>query len=1232
MCGRQAFSRYSRCTQASQWVIGNRLDHLTASWTLILRPCDERAIQATLTDSSWSTWEGVLGGSQVGRPFWPHAIRQGLSRLGGTRLRLQLPMLLDATDWESHLAPLMPAAAIIPRFLTDLPNSEGAADLPATRHVVGVADDSARLSFAQAARRSRRPVAMLSGEFARWRLELLNRAIGARWSETMPMSLALEASLRTVGIPIGACRLYGDGLAPVGGLGKERRPVTAVHIDLAGSTKLQQGIGNEAYSERHRKFQACCREVVSRLQGSFDQRQGDDACMAYFGFPRAVEDGAARALLAAREIAHQLDGLGLRAHIGVASGMVAVSANQPFADELNLAARLAQLGRADEILVAASTLARAPASFRMRLDLSRQVPDFPGQPVYVLDQGGPPGGERVRPHGADLLVGRSAELAKLEQAWTRAKQGRLQRLTIEGEAGVGKSRLLAEFARTLEERGEPGLMVVGDAHTIHSPFAAVVDALRELFAIGGDLESTVIQARIAPRLIGVLDDPGELRDLSELLSPVRTELGETVRASPRWRELLLKCLAAFTARGPCWLIVDDAHWLDPSSHDLLAGLTAVCEGSALLVLMGHRTDVFSGDRKADDPELIALRGLSPSESEQLAKQIAADLPDEVRRKMVERSGGLPLYLEESLRAIQRRGGDANLPPRLEHLLAVRLEELGPDRAVAQILSLLGRELTAADAHALLAIDDPYVEAARGSGSVRSLLRSGLVESLEGPVVRYRFKHALIRDAAYWSLWEDDRARLHGACADLMARGTPEARQQRPELLAFHLQRAGRLLEALHAWQSAARLASTRHAHRECLELCAEGLKLCDMLSVDAKVEAVRTQLHLLEASAHMALEGYGSAQVEAAYRAAQASAARGGDSAKMLRLKLGLEACFVARGDLVMAAALAAEVVQATRWEVDPRLALQARWAAANVQFHQGHWQAALAGFDECLAHYQLSMHSPTAVQDPAIMCLGYSSWIAFEIGQADDAMQRIGRLLDLARQLDHPYCTAVALGFAASVTRLCGDSEAAAPHAEEAVRVCERGGFHMWLAHAWMVHGQVLMDLGEFDAGREQIERGYRQWSNASRLSCGTYLATHAEILMRHGRTGEARPLLDEAWRTTEAIGEHHYRAEIARLRGLCHWQQGDLAPASTELMMARDEAGRHSRVGLELRCALGLGALLAAQGRFEEATSQLETLMTHLPRHSRSRDVRWAAGALTSWRERKMFKSARHVPWEPL
>ena len=1172
-------------------------------WLLSLQLMGPAHLLVMLTDGRWARYGGLVDWPAAPGGRLPAEVRARLPALRGERLRLQLPSALDAWPWEVEVSEAMGGTLVMPRFV-EAPadaapaEAEDQAWLPLVRRAALV---QVPAGWLMQGRQAGLAFIVIDHQLQPGLERVLDSWVRTFWREGRWLSEALGTALAQLPITVAEhCRLYGDSrlASPEGEQG--RRPVTAVSVDVVRSTSLLKA-DDEAYAQRLQGFYRLCDEVIAGLQGHLPPPQGNDGLMGYFGFPVAIENAAEAALRAAFHLSRRSAEAGFSVRIGVASGNVATRAGQAFGDDVHLAARLRDAAKPGQVLVSRSTRLRAGAEFCFNdLMLAQPLDDYPEErQVHVLTELLPAAG-RIRNGPQAPFVGRRTELRQLRTAWQAARSGHMQWCAVVGEPGIGKSRLLHEFAHGLQQQGVRCVFITGQPQSTHSSFASLVDAQRQLQPV--------------PLVGGSAGRP-------EALPPGRDEL--------------LDWLKGLAQVKPCCLLIDDAHWLDPSSVDVLRRLQRAQLTLPLLVVSGERADAMTTALLAQHQPL-ELQGLTDQESAELAAAVAHGLPERVRRRIVERAAGVPLYLEEEAQRVLQQAepevGQA-VPSTLEDLLMVRLDALGPNRALAQLMAVLGREGTLSHLHSLLAQDDALVQKARRQGSIESLLASGLLlgHKVDGQP-GWRFKHALIHDVAYASLWEHDRRRLHGLCANLIERELPGLARQRPEQWALHLDAAGREEEARRAWQAAARLAASRHAHAETLALARRALVLRCPASPPAEVAEARLQMHLLVASAQIALKGYGSADVEAAYKAAEEAATAVGKAGHHARIALGLEACYVMRGDFARAGALARGLVADTRWEDEPRQALQARWALANVLFHQGDWRAALAGFDDCLAHYTPELHRKSSVQDPAVMCLGYSSWIHFELGHSDEALRRIERMLALARSLQHPFSLGVAHGFAASLKRLVGDVEGAWPHAVQAVQLCEEGEFQVWRAHAWMVRGQLLADRGEVEAGDADMLRGYEAWQGGhARISCATYLVTRAEILLRQQRSAEAAEHARQALRISEDIGERHYLAELLRVQALCDWQAGAQVQARQGLLRGFGLALDHGRLGLALRCALSLGALEAAGGAHAQALQRLRPVLQALDGQGHSRDMVWARIACEAWAQGRAFTSRAHTPWEP-
>lgn len=1203
-------------------------------WVLTLVLESTHHVLAVLSDGQWRCVVDRAPWPPQGRFALPGDVRRALAQLTDAALSIQLSLALDDWPWEEEIRTSSQSRRSIPRYLVDLPVSGRALERN-NRLLAWEIDPLGRLEVIQSTREQGRPVAIGSLDIVPMQRAAMEHTLRREWRDPRMFSESLQRTLRQHEIPPEWCRLYGDEQGIADDAEEGSRPVTAVSIDIVDSTGLIHRRHHEPYGEMVDTFNRRCIEVTRRFHGTIGPLHGNDGVMALFGFPRAVEGAANRALIAAWHLVDELKDDHIDVRIGVASSEVAVKRRMPYGRGVHTAARIRSEAEPGQIVVAPSTRRRISRGFAFDLQKRKLVLSGLDRPMSLWSLKGLPdqSAKQARTRSTPF-VGRQDELGQLRRTWSEAREGGLRWCVVRGEPGAGKSRLLQEFAGMVRARGQYCHEIVGQVPAESSPFAAIVDALRQLWNIGAETRAEDLAVHLDDPSGSPDTDREDVAALTRILLPsVRHPAAHESETAKHDADLLLDCIVRILATGPGCLLIDDAQWLDPSSIELLLKLRGVDLPHPVLAVVSERSG--SAPRFAvPGAEHVDLRELTADESEALTLALGAHLSKAVRDDLVRLAQGVPLFLEESMHMLREREkpGIDQVPVKLEDLLAKQLDELGLDRALAQVVSVLGPECLAVHLDALMKEDDPFIVNAIEQGSLECLFDVGMLQRIDGTPPIVRFRHFMLRRAAYRRMSERDRIRLHGVCASLIKRVTPEVRIERPELIAEHLEVAGEIPEARDAWLAAAKLAADRHAHRETISLSRRALALIETLEDPGQRDEHAVTLHLQIATAHVALHGYGSAEAEEAYLAADRRAADGADPVTRLRIHLGLEACCVMRGNLRRALTLAEQAVAMTDWSRHPRLALQSRWALAHVHFHRGRWRAALAGFDDCIAGYRGGLLRRSGVQDPGILCLGYSSWILFELGRADDALDRIDDMLELARRLDHPFSMSVALAFAASIKRLCGDVKGAWPHAVEAVELCERGGFEVWLAHAWMVRGQLLSDLDQPVQGAKDMDRGYALWtSGGARISCATYLITRAEILLRQGDTAAATRQLADAARVSREIGELYYTAELRRLCGLAAWQAGNVGHARTILGHAHTLAIRHAKPGLALRCALSLGALEASIGETGRAADRLERSMTALTRHARSRDFDRAGRALGHWREGRPFPSLPCTPWEP-
>jgi class 3 adenylate cyclase/tetratricopeptide (TPR) repeat protein len=1010
--------------------------------------------------------------------------------------------------------------------------------------------------------------------------------------------------------------------------GDDLRQVTAISFDLVDSTRWLQRLGGERYAELLASFHDRCTAIVRRHGGSCDDPQGDDGLMAYFGYPLAIEKAAERAVAAALEITEAVATLNLLVRCGVATGRVAVKAGTPVGVSIHLAARLQSAATPGTVLVADST----HALVAHRFELAPRA-----EPLALKGIEGPqPVFQAVRDRSLQAddavpaqtpFVGREAELATLTDLWAVARSGQARVALVTGEAGIGKSRLVREFRRLLTRHGTEALQCHCQPDSSASAYHALTEALRRHLRLAdGDDAEHQLQA-IERGLPAGMSAPQAVPVLASLLTVPYEARYPRLGGTPdilrqRIQATLLDWFRCQSQGRPMCLVFEDIQWIDPSTRELLGLLLGHAATLPMLVLFTLRSDPNPPWWPELVHETLDLKGLAPAAARWMVQQACGDgaLPTPLVNLLAARADGVPLFLEESARMAVELGRHADpaaaapleVPATLQDLLMARLDRLGPAKAVAQVAAVLGREFPAALLDSVLASEAAPVLAGDPLALLDSLERSGLVAA-QGRIGdrRYAFKHALVRDIAYQSLWERDRRRLHHGVASVLQTRYPELTARQPELLAHHQTEAGLHAQALAQWEVAARRAASRSAHDESISHLLRALDLLDDLQDDAQRDATELRLQLLLASRCIATDGYGAERVERVYLRAAQLCDRIGDPGARLKVELGLQGVHLMRADFGSALDLARRAQGLAERAGDAMSQLQALWAEGMALWHQGDLPAAVELMDRCLEHYHPRLHRPGAVQDPGVMCLCYSAWGQWELGRPDEALRRIERVLELARELDHKFSLGEAYGFAACVHHFRGETDAALDWADRAVAVCEDGGFPVWLAHGHLIRGRLRCERGRLQDGMAEMREGYAMWlATGAVVTRPLYLTFQAEGLALAGDPDAAMPLLEQALQTARQNGERYHEAEVRRMIGetclLRGHRRGEDGSAEAEhwLLGAHDLARHQRKASFALRSAIGLARLWSQQGRDREAAQLLAQALADVPEGRDTRD----------------------------
>lgn len=1030
---------------------------------------------------------------------------------------------------------------------------------------------------------------------------------------------------RAPGAPLGAC-LYGDPemrfVYP--SLPATRRQVTSVSFDVVGSTSLLKDLGDEAYSDTLTALHLRCADIVRRHGGRPDEPQGDDGVMGYFGYPVALENAAGRAVEAAIAIVRAAAELGVNVRVGVATGPVAIKAGQPVGLSIHLAARLQQAAIAGTVLVSEPT--RRLVSLAFELERREDLPALKGvedQPAYLVL--GPRGEQRGRygerqPVQQQPIVGREAELERLHDSWRRVQAGAGGLVVISAEAGLGKSRIVRELRHRLVDTDVRVLEVRCRADASASPFLALAEALRRWLDLDRDEMSSLARDKLAAALPEHARHGDALELLADLIGVAPQPLATPASgARARVLGLLVDWLRHFTGGLPCCLIVEDWHWVDPSTREFVARLLRESERLGLLVVITSRgAGVDLAGTTASVHEHIELAGLSAAASRDLVERICADgrLSHGLIMQLAERGDGVPLFLEEAARlALELGSGGAGtelraleaVPDSLQDLLTARLDALGPAKPIAQVAAVLGRGFSRGLLAELLDSTGLALDAASLNARLDQLCESGLVRP-EGEG-RFVFRHALIRDAAYASLWARERQALHTRVVELLQQRWPDLAAQQPELLAQHLTEAGLHAQALEQWERAASHAAARSADIEAVSHLRRALVALLRTPPGEERDRRALRLQLLLAARLLVTEGYGAEAVREAYLEAQRLCRGIGDQTARFKVEMGMEAYRFMRAEFLPALKHGQRAADIAQRSGDLKQRLHAHWGLACTLFHQGELRRAMLEMDTALSLYTPAVHAQFGVQDPGLMCMAYSSWALWELGRPDAALARITQAAKMAGEFQHRFSQAVTLAYAVSVELLRGEDDAALVRATACERVCEEYGFPVWLAITRCMRGYLLCARGAFDEGLREMNEGHAGWLRTGALvSQPLYLSLQVEGLLLAGRLQAATDAAELGLAIVARYGERQLEAELCRLRGEIAMRCGDPATGEAWLKRAYVRALRRHRLGFALRSATTLARHWAGSGQHERARRLLAPLLARWTEGRDTRDVRVA------------------------
>jgi class 3 adenylate cyclase/tetratricopeptide (TPR) repeat protein len=937
----------------------------------------------------------------------------------------------------------------------------------------------------------------------------------------------------------------------------DRRQLTVLFCDLVGSTALSKRLDPEDMREIIGAYYRVCADVVTHGRGFIAKYMGDGV-LAYFGYPQAHEDDAERAVRTGLALVRAIDeldtaiGESLRARIGIATGVVVVGdvmgegeaqERGVIGDTPNLAARLQTLADAGTVVICASTQRLTGALFEYR-DLGPAVVKGIDQPISVWQALGSSAVdsrfEAFRTSSLTPIVGRGEEIELLLRRWERVRNGDGQVVLLSGEPGIGKSRLTSALEAQVELEPHDHVRFFCWHRHQNSAFYPFVSYFERTAGFGREdsaeqrldkLETVLVEHRSAavPLVASLLSISTEGRYPPLDLTPQKQK-EKTLRA----------LVAQFEGRAmsqPLLMLFEDAHWADPSSLEMLDHLIDRVATLPILLIVTFRPEFTSPWTGRPEVTLLTLNRLHPRQRAEMIERITFGkaLPKEVSERIVERTDGVPLFVEELTKSVVESGllrerdgryvldgplPSLAIPMTLNASLMARLDRLGPVRDVAQIASAIGRRFSYELISAVASIRRQDLDEA-----LDSLVNTGLVfRRGTPPDAEYTFKHALLQDAAYSSLLRGSRQRLHAVIATALENGFADVVKRQPEILAEHCAEAGLAEKAGRLWLRAGRETAKRAAHREAAILFEKALSAYAVLpySVNTVGEIIDVRWELHHSLYPVGELARDRANLEIALGLAESIA----DQTRLSRVLSTLAYTLGSLGDLQGAIKSGERALLLAQEQCDTDVMVRIDMMLARSRYGSGDYEHAEAHAREAL---DLLERRPveTLRDEPYVPIARVNArvWLELclaECGRFDEAAALVQEAIEIAGQINDPEELIFASLGAGRMRLIQGHFDSAVEVLEPALAVCKNAEFPIYVPRIAAFLGAAYASLGRTDEALNLLDEAVRH-SVETQLVFGhsLVLSSFGRVCRLAGRLDEARVHAHDAIGAARACGE---------------------------------------------------------------------------------------------------------------
>jgi len=1034
----------------------------------------------------------------------------------------------------------------------------------------------------------------------------------------------------------------------------ERRQLTVMFCDLVGSTALAAQLDPEDLSDLIRAFQGAVASAVARFDGHIARLMGDGV-LVYFGFPRAHEDDAERAARAAIGVIETVGrlrlerGHALEVRTGIATGLVIVGEvmgegeareHGAVGETPNLAARLQTLAEPGSIVVSESTRRLLGKGFELKTLGPQELKGF-RTPIHawsvVREIENVSRFEASHSDAMTPFVGREDEIALLMERWRVATTGEGQVALLSGEAGIGKSRILAALADRIGDERHIVLRYQCSPHHVNDAFYPIAGNIWHTAGfVSGEPPTTRLEklermigragldsAELAPHLASQLSIPTEHRYPSREMAPSE--------AKERTIAAMIALFVGVTKDAPVLALFEDAHWIDPTTLDLFDRMIERVRNLRALIVATFRPEFSPPWIGRAHVTPLALGRFGRDQAVTMIDRITAGkaLPAVVLDQIVAKTDGVPLFVEELTKSVLESGllreqsgayvlaatlTPLAIPSTLHDSLTARLDRLSPVKEIAQVGAAIGREFS----HRLLEAVAPIKGQALQDALYQLMEAELIYERGEPPEVSYIFKHALVQDSAYGSLLRSRRQRIHADIARALQEGAAE--ESAPAVIAHHFTEAGLAEQAATYWLAAAELALSQSAPTEAERQASAGLELVPRMAEGPKRDALELGLLVARANALVPLKSNSAPETFAALTEAKRLLDAGvGTDLQRVSVLFLLCSATTLTARLPQALALAHQIIEVAERQNDPTYLLVGNRMLGTIQMYAGHNRQALESLQRAETYRDPTRQRALSYRfgwDPGIAALCFEVLVRLSLGLLDSAAQISARVR--AELEDHGHATTVAsAGFCAGTwpKLVLGDLEGLERDSARLAAYCAEkkveqirllAGLHQAYAYAMREPAeQNIMTL------RTALSALRKSGGNAGN---SIIIANLAEALMMAGDLAAAKNALDDGFAFVAQSGERYWLADLHRLEGQLALRQPepDRARAEACFVQAVDTARQQDARLLQLRAAVDLAELWRTARADGEIRGLLEPILATIEGGETARDVRNARALL--------------------